>query len=320
MGFELSRLYKAMCGVAIAAGAVVFQEALAQTPLKAETLASLPGKNPEGIAYGADGAIYFSSADSMEVLRYKDGAASVFAKMPIHTLVVVAAANGFVVDGHKDVPDRSQPGALNGAGRLVAFDKAGAVTKVVNVGSLPNGLVRLKGDVYLAGDSNEGKIWRVDMAKGEASVWLANENLAVKPGGRGPGVNGLKLRGDTLYFANTSVGAIYTVKVGKDGAPGAVAKLGDAPSADDFDVAKDGTVYVATHGPIVKITPSGETSHLTEAKDVDGGPALMLSSDQRSLYVLTSGRPKPLPADAPAGARPEREPAQLVRVWLPPKS
>lgn len=265
--------------------------------LKVDTVATLTGKSPENLFYGADGAIYVASAASRELLRCDGGQCATFASLPMKPINLVRGRAGFVADGPSR--DRSAPAgadpfaSLHGSGKIAAIDRKGVVTKVMDLGSLPNGMVHLGRDIYLVADSVDAVIYRVDMKRGTATTWLADDRFRfVAGGGRGPGVNGAKLRNGTLYLANSSAGALYTIRVGRDGKPaGALTKLADVREADDFDVARDGTVYVATHGPVVKVAPDGHTSELTDGKQMPGGPAVMLARDEKSLYAVTDAVP-----------------------------
>jgi sugar lactone lactonase YvrE len=234
--------------------------------------------------------------------------------MPMRPINLVRSPDGLAADGPANERTRAPAGAaapaggdpfaeLKGSGRMVTMDRQGRVIKVINLGSLPNGMVHLGKNVYLVADSVDAVIYRIDMNQGAFTTWLADDRFKfVTGGGRGPGVNGAKLMNRTLYLANSSAGVLYKIAVGRDGKPaGDLIKVADVKEADDFDVGRDGTVYVATHGPIVKVAPDGKTAELTDGKQVPGGPALMLARDGKSLYVVTD--------QVPGGPF-------LLRVWL----
>lgn len=315
---------KSLLHLACAALALLAAPASAQTATKVEKLAEMPGKSPEGAGWGADGALYLSSVNTFEVLRYKDGKVEDFAKLPIHTLVVTAGPDELAVNGHIDV-DRTSEAAMVGAGRVVTLDYTGKIKKVIHVGSLPNGITHYKGHIYFASDTNEGKIWRIDSEKGEASVWMDDPLFKRAPDDRRAGINGVRVHGNYLYFASTARESIYRVKIGKNGKPASkVLRVGSAHYADDFDVAKDGTVYVATRNAIAKISPKGETTDLTDGSTVEGGPSLVLAPDEKSLIAVTQGRimrpawgPPGKPETVPAPQSSEPAVPKLLRVWLP---
>lgn len=305
--------------LAALAAALLSTAALAQTAIpRVEQLAELkPALNLEGLAYASDGAIIFSNDGENVLMRYADGKLTEFAQVPSHPQGIVATRDGFVVTSHAKMPVRGPgaPAPVPGApspmaaldGQILVLDKAGKLLKSIPTGDgFPNGIAHLSGNAVLVANAAGDRLWKIDTKTGAVETWLQDEMLAPTAARPFPGANGLKIVGGWVYGANTTKGFVYKVKIGKNGKPdGGPQKIADVAGPDEVAVAKDGTVYVATHGPWTKVTPGGEVSKLFPT--VEGGPSLMLSKDEKSLYLLTSG----------ANKNGVRTPTRFVRAWLP---
>ena len=108
---------------------------------------------------------------------------------------------------------------------------------------------------------------------------------------------------------------IVRVPLDRDGAPGAAEVVAERLRADDFAIAADGSLVIATHPAhsLVRLAPDGARTTLAAAgQGMVGATAAAFGrteADRRSIYVTTTGGTMTLPED-------RLEPAKLVRVDL----
>lgn len=165
-----------------------------------------------------------------------------------------------------------------------------------------NGIVALPKHkhIILGADSVRGEILRIDTTTGHINVAMKHDQLGPIPNGPfGMGVNGIKILGDYLYFTNSARQSFGRVKIDKLGNPiGDVEVIsqeqsgkGPAYAPDDFIMDKYGNAYVAFwDGSLVKITKSGQRTVLVDDGLLAGATSVVLSKDQKSLYVCTAGQ------------------------------
>ena len=122
-------------------------------------------------------------------------------------------------------------------------------TKIPNVVT-PNGLVTLNKHKVLLADSAKGLVFVVDVDTGVSSVAITDPLFANN--GRPISVNGLKIRGHTLYFTNTAQNILGRVEIDlKTGAAlGPASKIVDAlpPGKGYGDFAVSGDIAYVTNG------------------------------------------------------------------------
>ncbi|RYP52643.1 hypothetical protein DL769_010634 [Monosporascus sp. CRB-8-3] len=169
-----------------------------------------------------------------------------------------------------------------------------------------NGLAALPHNPYilLSADSIDGRIFSIDTRTRKVSVML--EDPALGPGngnsssGLPPiGINGLRTRGDYIYFTNSNQGTFSRIRVGENGTrTDDFEILARSPTAshiyDDFTFDSDGNAYIAVHSSsVLKITPDGVQTTVAGGE----GDALFkeptsaaLANDGKSIYVVTGGR------------------------------
>ena len=269
------------------------------------------GASLQGLEIAKDGSVYVSvNADDVIARVSPDGRQTEFAKLPIHPHGLLATADGFIVAGQTNrfagdaaTPAAQRFGSLDG--RVLVLDKSGHVKKSIPVGAatFPNGIAALTDGTYLVADSVADVVWRVNAKTGTVTTWSSDPFLHADPAF--PGANGIKVANGWVYVSNTVKQQVARIKLGRNNVPeGAFVVVGPASRVDEIAVARDGTVYAATHGAMAKISPSGEAS--TAFDDIAGGSALKLAADQKSLYVVTDGVDK-------NGARGE---THLLRIWL----
>jgi sugar lactone lactonase YvrE len=278
-----------------------------------ETLATLARGRAalEALAEDSDGTLFLTSNFDYEIWRLGTrGEVRGRIRTGFATQVVVISPDHrtLVVTGHDRVPaavlnlgatpaagavasKAPPPMNLLGLGtRVAVIDKASGQLLRSAYGpedSFFNGLAHLAGSRYLIADSIGGSLWVFDAANGQLFRWLTDvsiESLQGKP--NFGGANGLKIHGHHAYF--TSRGSLWRVAIDAHGRPSG-RPLQFAPhGGDDFDIARDGTVYLPDDNALLRISPDGR--HIDRLVELGvGAPTAMLARDGRSLYLTTRG-------------------------------
>lgn len=158
-----------------------------------------------------------------------------------------------------------------------------------------------KDKTLLVGDTKAGVIYRVNAKTGDYQVVI---NSTYTSALKTPhGVNGLHVRGDTLYFANSGQFQIFKVPIHEDGTPAGpftVVAKAERPMEvyDDFAFDCEGDIFTATGGAnsIVKISADGKRQVVLagslNSTDVAESTAAAFGrgpSDKDVLYVTTAG-------------------------------
>ncbi|KAB5515176.1 hypothetical protein GE09DRAFT_581082 [Coniochaeta sp. 2T2.1] len=167
------------------------------------------------------------------------------------------------------------------------------------LGSLPQNPTAV-----LISDSALGVVWRLDTVTGKFNKALDFPEMKVAPGSPlAIGVNGLRIKNDTLYFTNSFERAIYSVRVDGDGSvtPGGgvkkVVEIKEAAFLDDIAIGEDGTIWACENvgNRLWSVTPSGTYATVlggVNETTVAGDTAAAFgrgNSDGKTLYVVTSG-------------------------------
>ena len=291
---------------------------LAQSALdpRVESFATLPSAAAtENIAQAPDGSIYVTGMDDKVLWKVTtSGQVEKFADVPgvNQVLGVAPSDNGVVVTAflrpfRRPAPAPAQPPAAGAAPpapalqidfsdvgtEVLVFDKNGKVTATIpgQKGQAFNGITAVGKGKFLIADSNAGTIWQVDASKKQIEPWIKDDVLA--PAGNVPiGANGVKARNGWVYVSVTGKGAIYRVQMDSNGRPQGTLKLfSEGFRPDDFDVAKDGSIYSSSGTTMFKVSPDGQVSKYLE--NVPGGPATLVSGDGKWVYWPTRGGTSP---------------------------
>jgi sugar lactone lactonase YvrE len=291
----------------LASAAVLAQQAPVAPASEYETYATFPSPGAtENITQGGDGAIYVTGMDDKVVWRVTSdgmvGSVEKFASIPGVVAVVGVAPNdnGLVITAFAKpfrlAPAGGGPPQINFADvgpEVIVIDKTGGITATIpgKMGQAFNGIARVASGVYLIADSNAATIWRVDIARKRIEPWLEDDALA--PGGAAPiGANGIKVRNGYVYVGVSGRSMIYRIPIDGDGRPqDALTKVSEGVRPDDFDVAKDGTIYLSSGMTMYRISPSGEATKMLN--NVPGGAATMVSGDGKWVYWPTRGGTMP---------------------------
>ncbi|KAF7714894.1 Uncharacterized protein PECH_007863 [Penicillium ucsense] len=192
----------------------------------------------------------------------------------------------------------------------IDFTSAGVKTKradaqhtVSEIAAIPeavalNGMTTFSRESHLVliADSPVGLGWKMNTQTGEYSVALNNTKLRPAEGVALPlGVNGLKALNDYVYYSSTTRMEFGRVKVDSEAMPvGDYETIASGFLPDNFDVASDGTAYVATdpQNSVVRITPYGQIALVGGGQlstKMPGATSCRLTSDEKTVYVGTSG-------------------------------
>jgi hypothetical protein len=288
--------------VSVYAVGPALQSAASQVSSAFETVVTLPLPAPdtENLFEAPDGSIYITGMDAKVVWKVTpDRRVDTFATVPSVAFVVGVAStgDGFALTAFGR-PFR-RPGAAGQPPQIdfsdidtqiILLDKTGKVTASIpgQKAQAFNGITPAgtRGGIYLVADSNAGTIWQVDAGRKRIELWLKDDLLAPTEAAR-VGANGIKVHDGWVYVS--SRGTMYRVQMGPDGRPRrTLSVFAQGIRTDDFDIAKDGTIYLSS---MTKISPRGEVSPFREK--VPPGPAVMVSRDGKWLYWPTRG------ADAP---------------------
>jgi len=180
------------------------------------------------------------------------------------------------------------------------FDYTSGKAVTTQIAAIPeanslNGLAVLNENTVLIVDSGLGAIWAVDTTTGvhtiaiQSPLWLPTPYFSL-------GINGIKIRGNTVYWTNSAFGTFGKVQVNKDGtAAGPVEVIASAPtglSFDDFALDWQGNAWVA--GPPNALIKVGIANGNVEVVAGGGtnqtlvGPT-SVALNRCTLYVATGG-------------------------------
>ncbi|KAJ2979723.1 hypothetical protein NQ176_g3081 [Zarea fungicola] len=179
--------------------------------------------------------------------------------------------------------------------------------QVAKVTSIPdaiflNGMTALQPgtNAVLVSDCSQGVVYRVNVVTGKYSVVLRDATFQPPPNAPLPiGVNGIRLHGQSLYYANTfkQLFGHIPIDTRTGAATGAAVAKGTAFPVDDFAIDTYGNAFVAagTINEVFKILPNGDTELVagnTNSELVEGATSAVFGrtwADKRVLYVTTSG-------------------------------
>jgi len=257
-----------------------------------DVVASLPNDRVENVYETRDGALYYTAVFEDQVMLLKPGKKQPTVFFSTHAPQgIVETPSGFVVDYQDRNPDfASGKFDLRDLGaHLAVLDHAGQRLRTIDGIDDPafyNGMAFSGGDILFIADSGGDRILKVNLRTEKTEVWLDCKKTAL---GSAPGFpNGLKVHDRWVYFSR---GDIYRVKIGADGRPSGAPELAATTGGtDDFDVARDGTVY-SSHGmDVLKLPPSGQSSKLIDGK-CEFCTAARISRDGRTLYFTGGAVP-----------------------------
>lgn len=242
------------------------------------------GAFPEGIAAGADTALYVGSLTQGTIVKVMPGSLEgvPFIPAPIGQRSVI----GVTADPKNNIlwacfANLGQPGqAKDAKPTITAYDLAsGAVIQTfeLKAQAFPNHIaVDRMGRAYVT-DSFRPVIYRVDLKTNQAEEWLVDPRLAKLPPNPTTlvhriGLNGIAFGSDNLLYAvKTNTGELYRITVNEEGQPEQLAEVAlphrlDRP--DGLEALEDGSMIVVTEGSkVLRLTPDRNSFSMDTLQD-----------------------------------------------------
>jgi hypothetical protein len=184
-------------------------------------------------------------------LVHPNGSHEVFARLPHPVTGIVADENGaYVLVGSL----RQHNWQL----MQVDDDRPRTLCRLPEL-AIGNGMARA-GDQLLAADSALSLVLSIDPRRGTSSVWLRHPLLSgFTPTVPMPGANGIAVRNGWVYISNTGQALLLRCPLDVAEPASQLQTIARQLVADDFDVAADGRIYLATHflHTVVQLGPDG---------------------------------------------------------------
>ncbi|MRT92413.1 SMP-30/gluconolactonase/LRE family protein [Ancylomarina sp. 16SWW S1-10-2] len=239
----------------------------------------------ESVASGKDGSIYTTNLMQGLVYRIKDGNVKTLVDFDgMLAGLTFLDDNNLLVTGTSDKKEAVilQLNLKRGESKIVA---------TVPEGILLNGIAKLNKNNFLIADSFKGVIWKLNIKDASTSIWLQNDLLA-SPSieKQSPGVNGIKVKGNSVYISNTGKMLMVKIPLLKGDKAGDPEILHENVFIDDFEMDAQNNIYAATHiyDKIIKITPQGKVSIIAEAEQgVTGCTCLTWKYGSKSTLLVS---------------------------------
>lgn len=257
-------------------------------PVPVEVVASWPvGHFAENLTIAENGDIFVTihTHSRIDLWRAATGEVSIFATFPTPIAGIA----------------RAQDGTLWVTGGVLG-QTPGFIWKVGPDGQ-PEEWAQVPDAVFLNGctfhpdgrhllvcESITGRILAIDLTeRGIWHVWLAHD--ALRPASaQVPGANGLKIIGGHAIITVTDHNCLYRNAIRTDGTAGPLETFAENLRADDFAVAADGSLFIATHpaNSVLRLATDGtRTTIAGPAEGAVGSTACAIAGDM--LFVTTNG-------------------------------
>jgi sugar lactone lactonase YvrE len=253
--------------------------------LRADVLTTYPdGTLLESVAVSPGGDLFVTSVSDGTIYDVSpSGSSRVFSQLPD-----IAVGAAFTSDGTL---------LVSSGASLYHFDAVGAPSIAVNVPGAQdlNGLTAFGPGKVLVADDEAATIWQVNLKTGASSAWLSGGLL--EPGNSGPpiGPNGIKVFNGAVYVTNTGTGNVLRIPILADGSAGVPSVYASGFQLDDFAVASDGSLFLATQvgNSVIRLFPDGtQTTIATAADGLLGDAAVAFGrtpQDSQDIYVVNNG-------------------------------
>jgi hypothetical protein len=178
---------------------------------------------------------------------------------------------------------------------------AAKVTKIVDIpeGAFLNGMCTFdKSGNVLISDSQASVVWRLDTRSGDHQIAIDDPLMKPLPGPVVLGINGIHIRNNFLYFANSLRLTFNRVPIHSNGtAAGAAKVLVQSGLCDDFAFDQAGNAFMTQNAgnALQKITPEGVVTVIVgnpNSTELVGPMAAQFGRtplDESILYVTTNG-------------------------------
>ncbi|MCJ1446182.1 MAG: hypothetical protein MMC23_006687 [Stictis urceolatum] len=191
-----------------------------------------------------------------------------------------------------------------------------AFSKVADVpqGQFLNGVTALGTSAVLVADSIAGAIWKVDVNTGAVTKAITDPILAPDTTQANVlGVNGVSVKGSTVYVTNTNKGTYGKIPINSAGsATGAGSIISSGlTGADDLLVQSDNSAQIAGNNQLRSTLPTSGGTVLSSDALLAGSTAVKFgrrSADSKSVYVSTNGGTEQYVNKSPS------VPGRIVRV------
>jgi sugar lactone lactonase YvrE len=253
--------------------------------VKADVLATYPdGTLLESVAVSPGGDLFVTAVNDGTIYDVSpSGSSRVFSQLPD-----IAVGAGFTTDGTL---------LVSSGVSLYHFDARGVASIAVSIPGAQdlNGLTAFGPGKVLVADDVASTVWEVDLKTGSSRAWLSGGPL--DPGNSGPpiGPNGIKVFNGAVYVTNTGTGNVIRVPILPDGSAGVPSVYASGFQLDDFAIASDGSLFLATQvgNSVIRLFPDG--TRITVATAADGllGDAAVAfgrtPQDAQDIYVVNNG-------------------------------
>ncbi|KAM0794175.1 hypothetical protein BDR22DRAFT_815669 [Usnea florida] len=276
-----------------------------------------PGTWVENLAVRANGQILATLVTTPQVYQVDPDPSAAHPLTLVHTFPNYLSCVGitelgddifYVVTGNFSIPaGGSTPGSYSvWKLDMAGFTAGGAPANATKVADFPqsvnlNGMTALNsdGNTLLIADAGAGAVWSLKVDTGAVEKAITDPLMAPTSNAALPiGINGVKVRDQSLYFTSTDQALVGKVDLNADGsAKGpAVTVSGNASSVDDFQIDTLGDMFIAGND---ELRFRGASDSSSSALVVVSNSSLLvgstaaefgrLSSDLGSLYVTTNG-------------------------------
>ncbi|MGQ1909107.1 SMP-30/gluconolactonase/LRE family protein [Marinifilum sp. RC60d5] len=240
----------------------------------------------ESVASGKDGSIYTTNLMLGLVYQIKNGKTSILVDFEGQL-----AGLTFLDESHLLVTgtsDKKEAIVL----QINLNIKESKILATVPKGILLNGITQLNKTNFLIADSFKGVIWKLNIKDSSVKLWLKHDLLS-SPSieKQSPGVNGIKVQGNSVYVSNTGKMLMLKIPIIKGDKAGDPEIFHKNVFIDDFEMDSKSNVYAATHvyDNIIKITPKGEVSIIATAKQgVAGSTCLAWKKKTKNTLLVSS--------------------------------
>lgn len=257
----------------------------------------------EGIAAGADGALFLASNHNLDfsrsdyyrncqgvvIKRTRDGKEKIIFETPKGNtagVITIADDGSLYMTSHGDH-------AL--VWHIDQSEKANILAQLPT-GAWPNGLDIGPDGMLYSPDSSLGLIWRINPKNGEFEKIVQDHLLEARPIiSLAPGANGLHFKDKDMYVTVSDKTTVLKYHLEPNGKFGKATIVATGIPGDDFAISNDGTLYITTHpyNTLVRVLPNGERTIVGKEKEsIVGATDAVFGTgpdDRDILYVVTDG-------------------------------
>ncbi len=281
---------------------LISSASIAQDFIETEVLLTRPpGHFFESIVFTSSGDMYVSEAQSHSIMSIpKYGDVSVIAQAKKGASFAGLAVSQ---DDHVYSTGRNQEG-VQAVFKIVQQGKPELLALLPQAiflngaAFLPNGkLLVVDSKIGAIKSAETGQIYAIDVNTGTVSLYFEHPLLgkANPQNTKFPGVNGIKYYMGKLLLTNSERATVLSIELDDNYAPQDINTIATGVVGDDFAVAQDGDMYIATHpmNTLVQVTQKGVVTTIAQnTQGMTGATAAAFGrqyGDESALYVVTNG-------------------------------